>query len=99
MSGALDGAVADVLAVLHAVEADALHRLVRACAGHLHRVAERGGAQHPAAVRDEGLALRAGPGVEHPAIVRRHRNPCDRVALARIVWIAVDRKSTRLNSS
>src|ERR1051325_5223322 len=89
MSGALDGAGADVLAVLHAVEADALHRLVRACAGHLHRVAERGGAQHPAAVRDEGLALRAGPGVEHPAIVRRHRNPCDRVALARIVWIAV----------
>src|SRR3954468_24689686 len=85
----LDRAVADVLAVLHAVEADALHRLVRAGAGHLHGVAECGDAKDPAAARHERLALGARRGVEHAAIVRRRRNPGDGVALARIVGVAV----------
>src|SRR5580765_6117120 len=85
----LDRAVADVLAVLHAVEADALHRLVRARARHLHRVAQRGDAQDAAAACHQRLAVRAGPGVEYAAIVSGRRNPGDRVALARIVGIAM----------
>src|SRR3954471_13348500 len=87
----LDRAVADVLAVLHAVEADALHRLVRARARHLHRVAERSDTQDPTAARHQRLAVRAGRGVEHAALVRGRRNPGDGVALARLVGIAVRR--------
>jgi hypothetical protein len=46
---ALDGAVADVAAELGAVEADALQHLVGVLLRRLHRVGQRGDAQHAAA--------------------------------------------------
>src|SRR4051812_26800127 len=86
---AFQGAVADVLAVLHAVEADLIDRLIGAGARHLHRVAERSDAEDTAAVGDDGLAFLAGTGVEHAAIVAWLRQAVDLVALARLIRIAV----------
>src|SRR4051812_32152975 len=57
-----EGAVPDVAPELHAVEADAIDDPVRALRGDLHLVAQRGHAQHAAAVRHHrpGLLRRAG---------------------------------------
>ena len=49
---AVERAVADVAAELHAVEADLLDHLVGALGGDLHLVAERGDAQHAPAAGD-----------------------------------------------
>src|SRR3981081_2110391 len=81
--------MADVLAELHAVEANTLDGIVRAAARHLHRVAERGDAQPTPAVGEHALALEARPGVEHPAIVGRPRQAFDAIALARLLRVAV----------
>src|SRR5687768_4156106 len=84
----LQGAVADVLAVLHALEADGLERLVGAGARHLHRIAERGDAQYAPAVRHQGLAFEARTGMEHAAIGGRLGQSADPVALARLFGVA-----------
>src|SRR5438046_742013 len=75
--------MADVLAELHAVETDVLDGIVRAAARHLHRVAERGDAQHTPAVGKHALTLEPRPGVEHSAVVGRPRQAFDAIALAR----------------
>src|SRR5918995_2412760 len=83
--------MADVLAVLHAVEADALERCVGPRAGDLDRIAERGDAKHPAAAGDDVLALETRPGMEHPAVGRGLWQPGDEVAFTRLIGITVRR--------
>ena len=54
-----DRAVADVAAVLRAVEVDAVQHLVGVLLRGLHRVGQRGHAQHAAAGGDERAVLLA----------------------------------------
>src|SRR5688572_17434441 len=83
--------MADVLAVLHAVEADALEPVVGPCAGNLYRIAERGYAKHPAAAGHEVLALESCPGMEHLAVGSGLGQPADEVAFTRLIGITVRR--------
>src|SRR4051812_38813543 len=86
---ALHRAVAYVLAVLHAVEADALDRLVGAGGCAAHRVAEGGDAQHAPAVGHRGLSFELRAGVEDAAVLGRLGQPLDGIALARLFRVAV----------
>src|SRR6185437_3378868 len=87
-SAAVERAVADVFAELHAVEADLLRHLVGALGGDPHLVAQRGDAQHTAAARDDPAALLLGAGVEHVEILLVPGQAVDLVALARRLRIA-----------
>ena len=68
-SASADGAVADVAAELHAVEADGVDRLVGALLRRLDVVAERGDAEHAAAGGDDLAVLRGRAGVEDVHVV------------------------------
>src|SRR6185369_16681441 len=84
-----NGAVADVAAVLHAIEADAVHGLIGAALRHLDGIPERGDAQHAPARGYGLLARQRRAGVEHLAVLGGRRQAADGVALARGVGIAV----------
>src|SRR3981189_2481571 len=88
-SASLQGAVAYVLAELHAVEADPVHRVIGACARHFHGVAERRHAKHAAGAGERSLPVEARAAVEHLAIGLLLRQPLDAVALARLLRVAV----------
>ena len=70
----------DILSILHAVEADRVHRLVGARARHLQRVAEGGHAENAPAVGDDALAFRPSAGMEDVAILGRPGQAGDLVA-------------------
>src|SRR5512145_2234102 len=82
LRGLLQRAVGDVLAVLHALEADTFERFICARAGHLYRIAKRGDAKDAPAVGENRLALQARTGVEHAAVGGGLRQPGDGVARA-----------------
>src|SRR5207302_108759 len=83
------GAIADVRAVLRALETDLLHGFVGPGAGDAHRVAQRRDAQHASAARQELLAGEASPRVENPAFRRGRRHAFDAVSAARLFRVAV----------
>src|SRR3954464_15463206 len=83
----LQRAMADIAPVLHAVVANALDGFVGTAPRDAQGIAERGDAEHAAAVRDEHAALEPGAGMEHTAIGRRRRYSLDPIALARLVGI------------
>src|SRR5690606_18240212 len=79
---ACERAVADVAAVLRAVEADRVGDGVGLGLRVAHAVAECGHAQHAAAGRDDILALHGGAGVEDVGVLtRRRRQAGDDVTL------------------
>ncbi len=85
---AVQRAVADVGAVLHAVEADRRDGRVRGALRLAQRIAQRGDAEHAAAVHPHLRAVRHGAGVEHRDVgmrLRRHAiEPVDDIAPARL---------------
>src|SRR5262245_55495203 len=83
-----DGLVADVLAVLHAFEADAGERGIGRALRLPDRLAERGDAQYPAAARDRLPIRERGAGMKDLAVFARLVEARDRIALARVLGIA-----------